>query len=126
MGKHTAKGEGHNRKDRFLFGSEELSVVLWNRMKPFIDEVVGEGIQISLGSSPMSDTFVDSCTGLAQHRINFDRGTAMTPQSAKLDMCDLGLTSGEEWLGEWRPAFCNPIFEVMSYPNGGCFRPHID
>lgn len=124
--KHTIKGEGHNLKDRFLFGSEELGRVLWNRMKPFLDEVVGEGIQVVRSNFAKANGFSDPSTGLAQCRIDAEALTAVVSPAVKLDVFDLGLTSGEEWLGEWRPAFCNPIFEVMSYPRGGCFRPHLD
>jgi hypothetical protein len=124
--KHTTKGEGHSLKDRFLFGSEELGRVLWNRMKPFFNEAVGEGIQVVRSDCAKANGFFDPSTGLAQSRIGTQAITAVVSPAVKLDVFDLGLTSGEEWLGEWRPAFCNPIFEVMSYPKGGCFRPHLD
>jgi len=44
--KRTSKGEGYNRKDRCLFGSEELATVLWHRLEPFLYECIGDGVEI--------------------------------------------------------------------------------
>jgi len=125
--KRTSKGDGYNRKDRYLFGSEELATVLWHRMEPYLRESVGDGVEI-IPAKESGSCFRDADTGLSQRRIQ-SRGEAVMQScgetSARLDVQDLVLTTGE-WVGKWQPAFCNPIFEVMSYAVGGCFRPHVD
>lgn len=127
--KRTSKGEGYSRKARCLFGSEELAAVLWHRMAPFLHESIGTGVEILQTTDldqqeDSGNCFVDPLTGLIQRRIP-SRDEVTAQASVCLDVQDLVLTTGE-WVGKWQPAFCNPIFEMLSYPVGGCFRPHVD
>jgi len=115
--KRTVKREEHNRKERLLFGSDALAEALWQRLAPFLKDSVGDGVAVF----PDRDTECAPGSGLAQTSIGAcDRRAP----SARLELGDLALPA--DFVGEWRPHFCNPKFEVMAYPEGGCFRPHVD